>query len=165
MKVILNQTVPKVGKQGTIVTVADGYARNYLFPRGLAILAEKNQVKALENRNARIAEKTAGEKVSAEALREKLNGQSVTINAQMGQGKMFGAITSQNVADAIKSQLGFDIERKKIALIEPIKLLGSYSVEIDLHHSVDAIVTVNVVDPSAPVVAAPIAEETESDEE
>ena len=164
MKVILNQTVTKVGKQGTVVTVADGYARNYLFPRQLAILADKNQVKALEKRNARVAERTAGAKAAAEALRADLHGKSVRIDGQVGQGKLFGAITSQNIADAIKSQLGHEIDKKNIALIGPIKRLGSYQVELDLHHSVDAIITVNVVDPSA-VVETPAAEEAPADEE
>lgn len=164
MKVILNQTVPNVGKQYSVVTVADGYARNYLFPRNLAILADKKQINALERRNARVAEKTAGEKTSAESLREVLNGKSIRIEGQVGQGKLFGAITSQNIADAIKSQLGHEIDRKKIALVDPIKRLGSYRVEIDLHHSVDAVITVNVVDPNA-VEVAPVVEKTEDEEE
>ena len=164
MKIILNQTVPKLGKQGSVVTVADGYARNYLFPRKLAILADKNQLKALEVRNARVAAKTAGVKAAAEKLREELNGKSVRIVGQVGQGKLFGAITSQNVADAIKSQLGHDVEKRMIALVEPIKSLGAHRVEIDLHHSVDAIITVNVVDPNAPVESAPAAEVAEDEE-
>lgn len=160
MKVILNQTVPKVGKQGHVVTVADGFARNYLFPRGLAIVADKNQLKALEVRNARLDAKTAGAKAAAEALKEKLNGQSVRIEGKVGadSNKLFGAITSQDVADAIKKQLGETIEKKDIALIEPIKRLGNYKVELDLHRSVDAIVNVEVFDPKAEVVAAPVVE-------
>lgn len=164
MKIILNQTVPKLGKQGSVVTVADGYARNFLFPRKLAILADKNQLKALEIRNARVAAKTAGVKAAAEALREQLHGKSVKIMGQVGQGKLFGAITSQNVADAIKSQLGLDVEKRMIAMVEPIKSLGSHRVEIDLHQSVDAIVTVDVVDPNAPVVAASEPEEDSEEE-
>src|SRR5471030_2442919 len=103
MKVILKQTVPKVGKEGTVVTVADGYARNYLFPRALAIVADKNQLKALETRNVRLAAKSAGAKAAAEELKEQINGKMVRIPGQVGkdQSKLFGAITSQNVADAI----------------------------------------------------------------
>jgi large subunit ribosomal protein L9 len=153
MKVILNQTVPKVGKQGQIVTVADGYARNYLFPRGLAILAERKQIGALEKRQARIAEKTAHLKADAEALREKLHGKQVRIEGNVGRdtSKLFGAVTSQDVADAIKAQLGVEIEKKQIALVEPIKRLGNHRVELDLHFEVDAILTVEVYDPNAPV--------------
>jgi len=166
MKIILTQTVPKVGKQGTVINVADGFARNYLFPRGLAIVADKKQIEALGKRNDRIAARTAGEKAAAEDLKAKLDGQTVRIAGQVGkgQGKLFGAITSQDVANAIKSQLGFDVDRKKIALIEPIKKLGSQPVEIDLHHSVDAIITVEVYDPTAPVAAPAPTEEVEDEE-
>jgi large subunit ribosomal protein L9 len=167
MKVILKQTVPKVGKEGTVANVADGFARNYLFPRGLAIVADKNQIAALEKRNARVAAKTAGEKTSAEGVRERLNGQTVRIPGQVGagQGKLFGAITSQDVADAVKAQLGIEVDRKKIALIEPIKRLGQHPVEIDLHREVDAKIVVDVFDPNAPVAApAPVEETTEEND-
>lgn len=165
MKVILNQTVPKVGKEGTIVNVADGYARNYLFPRGLAVVATKQQIAALEKRNARIAEKTAGLKTTAEALREKLNGKYVKIAGEVGgQGKLFGAITKADVVEAIKTQLGETVESKQVALIEPIKKLGSHVVELDLHREVEAKVTVLVFDPKHPI-EEPVAEaETEEEE-
>lgn len=166
MKVILNQTVPKVGKAGTVVTVADGYARNFLFPRGLAILAEKRQVEALEKRHARVAAKSADAKAAAEALKAKVDGSTVKIPGQVGRdgGKLFGAITSQDVADAVKSQLGLDIDKKNIAIVEPFKRLGSFPVELDLHREVDAKITVVVFDPNAPVVAEPVAEETTDEE-
>jgi len=153
MKVILNATVPKVGKEGTVVTVADGYARNYLFPRGLAILAEKNQINALERRQAKVAEKTAGLKASAETLKEQLDGKTVRIEGKVGKdsGKLFGAITSQDVVDLIKSQLGQAVDKKQVALIEPIKRLGVHSVELDLHPQVDAHINVDVYDPNAVV--------------
>ncbi|HWA82017.1 MAG TPA: 50S ribosomal protein L9 [Fimbriimonadaceae bacterium] len=165
MKVILNQTVPKVGKEGSVVTVADGFARNYLFPRGLAILADKKQLGALDKRNARIAERTAGLKAAAEQLREKLNGQTVRIEGKVGRDstKLFGAITSQDVIDAIKSQLKIDVEKKQVAMIEPIRRLGEHEVEIDLHREVEARVHVHVFDPNAVVEeqAAPAAEVAE----
>ena len=162
MKVILNQTVPKVGKEGSVVTVADGFARNYLFPRGLAILADKKQVEALGKRNARIAERTAGQKTSASDVRDKLNGQTVRIEGKVGRDstKLFGAITSQDVVDAIKSQLKIDVDKKNVALIEPIKRLGIHEVEIDLHREVEAKVRVEVFDPNA-VVEAPKPEAVE----
>lgn len=157
MKVILNQTVPKVGKEGTVVTVADGFARNYLFPRGLAILADKSQVAALGKRNERVAAKTAGEKAAAEALREQLNGKEVRIEGKVGkdQSKLFGAITNADIADAIKSQLKVTLDRKQIALIDPIKRLGSHHVELDLHREVDAVISVVVFDPNAVVEPTP----------
>ncbi len=157
MKVILNQTVPKVGKEGTVVTVADGYARNYLFPRKLAILAEKNQIAALERRQAKIAEKTAGQKAAAETLRETLHGKTVRIEGKVGKdsAKLFGAITSQDVIDLIKSQLSQTVDKKQVAMIEPIKRLGVHDVELDLHPQVDAIIKVEVYDPNAIVEEAP----------
>jgi large subunit ribosomal protein L9 len=165
MKVILKQTVPKVGKEGTVVNVADGFARNYLFPRSLAIVAEKKQVAALDKRNERIAAKTAGLKAQAEALKVRINGSTIRIPGQVGadKAKLFGAITAQDVHDAIVSQLKADIDRKKIALIEPIKRLGTFTVELDLHREVDAKIKVEVYDPTAPV-AAPVVEEEPSEE-
>lgn len=167
MKVILNQTVPKVGKEGHVVNVADGFARNYLFPRGLAIIADKKQVAALEKRNARVEAKTAGERAAAEALRDKLNGQTVRIEGKVGQDttKLFGAVTTQDVVDAIKAQLKLTVEKKQVALIEPIKRLGSHRVEVDLHRSVDAIVTVEVFDPNAKVEEAPAETPPEAEKE
>jgi len=163
MKVILNQTVPKVGKEGTVVTVADGFARNYLFPRKLAVVAAKNQIKALEIRNVRLAAKSSDAKTAALALKESINGKTVRIAGQVGkvQGKLFGAITSQNVADAIQSQLGVQLEKKNIALVEPIKKLGHHVVEVDLHRDVDAKVTVHVFDPADPAEVESESEEKE----
>jgi len=165
MKVILKQTVPKVGKEGTVVTVADGYARNYLFPRGLAILADKNQLVALERRQAKIADKTAGLKAAAEELKAELDGKTVRLEGKVGKdsGKLFGAITSQDVIDAIKSQLGKSVDKKQVALIEPIKRLGVHSVELDLHPQVDAHVNVEVFDPNV-AVEAPKEEEKPTEE-
>lgn len=153
MKVILNKTVPKVGKEGEVVTVADGFARNYLFSRGLAIVADKKQIQALEKRNARVEAKTAEQRTAAETLAEKLNGKTIRIEGQVGaaQGKLFGAVTSQDVADQIKKQLKVDVEKRQVALIEPIKRLGKHDVMLDLHRSVDAHITVEVYDPNAPV--------------
>ncbi len=160
MKIILNTTVPKVGKEGQIVTVADGFARNYLFPRGLAIVAEKKQVAALEKRNARMEAKTAGEKAAAEGIKEKLDGQTIRIEGQVGKDstKLFGAITNQTVADALKKDLGVTIDKKNIALVDPIRRLGRHEVVLDLHRSVDAHIWVEVFDPNAVVVAAPVVE-------
>lgn len=161
MKVILNQTVPKVGKQGDVVTVADGYARNFLFPRGLAIVAEKKQLEALNRRNERTAAKSADDKALAEKIREKLDGKQIRIQGKVGRdgGKLFGAITAQDVADMLKTETGVTIEKRQIGLVQPIKRLGKFTVPIDLHREVDATVTVEVFDPEAPVVAEVQAEE------
>lgn len=167
MKVILNQTVPKLGKEGQVVTVANGYARNFLFPRGLAIVADRTQLAALEKRKARLAAKVAETAAAAVAQGEKLSGKSVRIEGKVGQdaGKLFGAITAQDIADAIKAQLGEDIARKRIGLLTPIKRLGEYPISLDLHPDVDATVNVVVFDPNAPVEVAPEAEVEEATEE
>lgn len=167
MKVILKQTVPKVGKEGAIVQVADGFARNYLFPRSLAILADKTQIQAQAKRNERLAAKVADQKSQAEDLRAKLNGASVSIDAKVGAGqnKLFGAITNADIAEAVSAQLGISIDKKHVALIDPIKKLGSYEIELDLHREVEAKIHVNVVDPNAPVVVAPVVTEETAEAE
>lgn len=166
MKVILNQTVPKVGKAGTVVTVADGFARNYLFPRKLAIFADKNQVAALEKRNARLEEKVSAKKTDAEGVKAKLDGQTIKIETKVGADgvRLNGAITSQNIADAIKAQLGTELEKKQVALHDPIKRLGTYSIELDLHAHVDATISVEVFDPAL-IVVPDVEEEEETTEE
>ncbi len=165
MKVILNATVPKVGKEGQVVTVADGYARNFLFPRKLAVFADKGQMAAHERRMERLKLKDAETVTSAEGLKEKLDGLTVRIEGKVGKetGKLFGAITSQDIVDAVKTQLKQTIDKKNVALIEPIKRLGSHQVHIDLHRQVDAFVTVEVFDPTIPV-EAPAEEETAAEE-
>lgn len=160
MKVILNQTVPKVGKEGQVVNVADGFARNFLFPRGLAIVADKNQLAVLERRRARIVAKSAETLAEAQQQKEKLDGQTVRIQGKVGKdtGRLFGAITAQDVADALKEQLKFDFDRKRIGLVQPIKRLGTFEVPLDLHHEVEAMIHVDVFDPDAPVLAEAPAE-------
>ena len=160
MKVILNTTVPKVGKEGQVVSVADGFAKNFLFPRGLAIVADKRQVAALEKRHAKLAAKLSEGKSAAETFKEGLDGKTVRIPGKVGRDstKLFGAITSQDVADAVKAQLSHDLDKRRIALVEPIKRLGVHQVHLDLHRDVDAIITVEVYDPEAPVVQAPVTE-------
>jgi len=155
MKVILNQTVPKVGKAGQVVTVAGGFARNYLFPRGLAVVADRGQLKALEARRKRVDARLAETKSDADTVKDQLHGKSVRIEAKAGREntKLFGAITAEKVAEAIKEQLGVIVEKKQVGVLEPIKRLGSYAIEIDLHRDVDATVTVEVFDPEAVVVA------------
>ncbi len=149
MKVILKQSVSKVGKEGQVVNVKDGFARNYLFPRGMAVVADKAQMGALARRNAKADAKLAETKHEAEALAEKLHGQSVEIEGHVGKdtGKLFGAITSQDIADAIKAKFGVDVEKRVILLSHPIKQLGNHSVDIDVHRQVDIRLHVKVYDP------------------
>ena len=161
MKVILKQSVPKVGKEGTVVNVADGFARNYLFPRGLAIVSEKKQIEALARQNLRIADRLAIAKKAAEADKARIQGATVKIAGQVGQeGRLFGAVTAQDIVDTIKDQLGLTLERKQIGIVQAIKRLGTFPIDLDLHREVDAVITLVVFDPAAPVV-----EDEESEDE
>ncbi len=114
-------------------------------------------------RNTRLAAKTADTLSSAQSLKEGVDGKTVNIKAKVGKdaGKLFGAITAQDVADAVKEQLGLEVDRKKVGLVQPIKRLGVYPVELDLHNQVDALIHVNVYDPDAPVAAAPVQADAE----
>lgn len=150
MRVILKQTVPKVGKEGQVVRVKDGFARNFLFPRGMAIVADKAQLRVLEARNKVLESKLADTKASAEGSAEKLDGKHIRLEVRAGSGsRLFGAVTSQDIADGIKDQLGVEIEKKIVGILQPIKQLGHFAVEIDLHRHVDCKVVVDVVDPIA----------------
>ena len=167
MKIILLQSVPKLGKEGQIVTVKDGYARNFLFPQKLAILADRTQVKAHERRNERLAVKLAETKAAAEATKLKLDGTVVRIEAKVGRdaSKLFGAITAQDIADAIKAQTGIETDKKQVGILQPIKALGHFAIDIDLHREVDARITVDVFDPNAPVVVEAPVEATDESQE
>ena len=145
MKVILRKDIEKLGNAGDIVTVKDGYARNYLLPRGLAVPATPGNLRAVEEEK-KLAELRANrEKRAAEKLAEKLNSVSVTATVSVGEeDKIFGAVTTQMIADLLKEK-GYDIDRRKIHLEEPIKALGIYDVPIKLHPEVEAKVKVWVV--------------------
>ncbi|MFN7172004.1 MAG: 50S ribosomal protein L9 [Fimbriimonadaceae bacterium] len=148
MKVILNQAVPKVGKPDEIVEVKDGYARNFLFPRGMAVVATRSQVQALEKKLARQHQKEEATADSAVKLKEKIDGTTIRIQAKAGQsGKLFGAVTPQDVVDEISKEFGDAIDRRKVAIVEPIRRIGIYPVSIALHKKVDAVVNVDVFDP------------------
>ena len=147
MKVILTQDVKKVGKKGDILELKDGYARNALLPKGLAV--EANNV----NLNQRKLEQKAEDKRKqqelddAKAIKEKLEGKSVSLSLKTGEGgRVFGSVTSKEVAEAIKKTFEVKIDKKKIHLPEPIKALGSTIVTIKLHPKVSATLTVVVTE-------------------
>jgi large subunit ribosomal protein L9 len=147
MKVILTQDVPSLGKHGEVVNVSEGYARNYLFPRGLAIAADKGAMKNVQLRQkqeAMRAEKAAQE---ARQIADVLRGKTVTVKAHAGKGttKLFGAVTSQHIADSIAQQYHVKVDKRKIGLAEPIKSLGEYEVTLHLHHDVNLTLKVEVV--------------------
>lgn len=147
MKVILLSDVKGLGKKGELVEVAEGYARNFLIPRGLAkaatqsnlksLAAEKSQAEAKAKRELEEAQKTA-------ALLEKTN---VAIHAKIGDsGRLFGSVTALDIVDAVKKAVGVELDKRKIELDEPIKMLGEYRVQVRVHPKVHAQLTVRVVE-------------------
>lgn len=145
MQVILKKDVKGTGKEGDIVKVSDGFARNRLIPGGLAVEATPANLKAIEREKANLAKKRAEEKAAAEELAAKLKAEPIVVKTKVGDaGKIFGSITSMNIADAIKDQLGLDIDKKKIALSKPIKETGISQVEIKLYTDVTATIDVKV---------------------
>ena len=145
MEVILKQDVKGTGKAGDTVKVSDGFARNRLIPAGLAVEATDANRKQLERSKARAAEKYAQEKAEAEAFAKKLESNTVVVKTKVGDnGKLFGSITSMDIAAAIKEQTGEDIDRRKIVLEKPIKETGTEQVEIKLFQDVSAKVMVRI---------------------
>ncbi len=145
MKVILRQNIDKLGKIGQIVDVKDGYALNYLIPKGFAYVAVKGNVKALEEEKKIVEKRNLQELKAAELLASELEKISVTIPVQVGEeDKIFGSVTTQMIADALKEK-GHEIDKRKIELEEQIKTLGIYNVNIKLHPSVSAKIKVWVV--------------------
>jgi len=145
MEIILRQDYQGLGKTGDVVKVKDGYARNFLIPKGIAYLASKENKKRLENELKLKSWRVEKEKLAAEELAKKLANVSCTIPVQVGEeDKLFGSVTSQNIAEALAAQ-GIEVDRRKIQLEEPIKSLGIYSVPIKLHSEVEATVKVWVV--------------------
>ncbi len=146
MRVILTKDVKDLGKAGDVVNVAEGYGRNYLLPRKLAILADAGALKALEHKK-RILE-MKGEQLAAQAreIAERLKDIRVTITGKSGSGtKLYGSVTSQEIADALLKQHSIKIDKRKIHITEPIKNIGTFEVPVKLHHDVSAIIHVDVV--------------------
>ncbi|MBR5229996.1 MAG: 50S ribosomal protein L9 [Firmicutes bacterium] len=146
MIVILKKDVKGTGKAGEIVKVSDGYARNMLIPKGYATEATEGNVRSLEKQKALAAEKKAEEKAAAQALAEKLNAVGVTIKTKAGEGgRIFGSITSKDIADALKDQHKLTVDKKKIQLDNPIKSTGELSVNVKLYSEVSAQLKVTIV--------------------
>jgi len=145
MKVILKTDVKNLGQTGEIISVKDGYARNFLIPKNLAVEANIKNVKALEHEKRKIEEASKKVKSSAENLSSRLSEMILVIKAKAGEEeKLFGSITAMDISEELKNQ-GIDIDKKKIQLDEPIKRLGSYSVNIKIHQNISAKLNVNVV--------------------
>lgn len=145
MQVILKQDVKGTGKAGDIVKVNDGFARNKLIPSGVAVEATEANKRAIAREKANLAEKIAAEKAAAKDLAEKLKAKPIVVKTKVGEGgKLFGSITSMDIADAIKAQLDIDVDKKKIVLSKPIKEVGEAQVEIKLYQDIAATVDVKV---------------------
>jgi len=145
MKVLLKSDVPKVGKKGELLEVKEGYARNFLFPNGLAIEANSGTMKQFEEGKKSQDRKKEREKEEAQALAAKIGGITISLKHKAGdEGRLFGSITSAEIAEALK-QKGFEIDKKKIVLDDPIRLVGEYTVKVKLHPEVNASLPVNVL--------------------
>jgi large subunit ribosomal protein L9 len=139
MKVILKTDVKGLGKKGDIINTSDGYARNYLFPKGVAAEATEGNLKVQEAFKAKEAKKKAEEADSARELAKKISSLSIAISVKTGEnGKLFGSITSKDIAEELKKQHQIDIDKKKFVLDEAIKTAGEYSVEVKVYPEISA---------------------------
>lgn len=151
MKVILIEEVENLGRRGQVVNVADGFARNYLVPRKLAMAATAGNLRYVENQKLNWAKQEAKQKGAAEVLAKALGEVSVTVSKKAGEGdSLYGSVTTMEIADCLAS-LGFQIDRRKIRLEHPIKTLGQYTVPIKLHAEVTAHVKLAVEREGQPV--------------
>ena len=144
VQVILNEDVPNLGRTGDVVKVRPGYARNYLFPRKLAVEASQKSLRAFEHHKRIAMGKREAQKSDAVELKRKLEALSISIGANAGEeGKLFGSVTNIDIERALREQ-GFAIERRKIHLAEPIKQLGEFTVPVRLQPEVEASLKVEV---------------------
>jgi large subunit ribosomal protein L9 len=145
MKVILLQDIRGKGKKGQMIEASDGYARNYLLPRNMAIEATADNVNTMKMNDKAKAEQAAREKAQAQEFADRLKDITVEIQAKSGNGgRLFGSITSQEVSDALKKQFGIAIDKKKIVQDEPIKSFGTFSLKAKLGYEIIATITVHV---------------------
>ncbi len=145
MRVILKQDIPTLGRAGDIKEVKDGYARNFLFPRGLVMNATVRSVKEKAFLEQVQSRKIAKRKKSAEELAAQLNGKEVTLQAKVGEdNRLFGSITNIQISKQLEA-MGFHVDRRSIALDDNIKALGNYKIQIKLHDGVNATIQLHVV--------------------
>jgi large subunit ribosomal protein L9 len=144
VKVILKEDVQNLGEMGEIVNVSDGYARNFLIPRKLAAVADKKNVRELEHEKRVIDRRADKLKADAQTLADRISAVTINIKAKAGEEeKLFGSVTAMDVAEALKAE-GFDVDKKKIVIEEPIKRLGTHAVAVKVGKDVTATVNVEV---------------------
>lgn len=145
MKVVLTSDVKGTGKKGEVINVSEGYARNFLFPKGIAIEANEKNLKELDRQKAYQDKKKADELEKAQTLKKQLDKIVLTMAVKAGEGgRLFGAITAKDIGDTIEKLHGLNIDKRKIELKAPIKSLGSHTVTIKLHPEVSAILNINI---------------------
>lgn len=146
MKVILTNDVKGTGKKGDTINVAEGFARNFLFPKGLALEATEANLRELEKQKAAVAKKKASELAEARELAKKLEGVGVTLTVKSGEaGRLFGSINTKDISDALEKSRGIQLDKRKIELKGPIKTLGTHPVPVKLHPDVAATLNVTVI--------------------
>ena len=147
MKVILQQDVKGQGKKGQMIEVSEGYARNFLIPRKLAVLATADAMNTMMLQEKAKKAEEARQKAEAEAIAEKLKSAQVKVSARAGaNGKLFGAVTSKEVSDALAAQHKIELAKQKIVLDEPIKSFGTYQLKAKLGHEISGTIYVNVTE-------------------
>lgn len=147
MKVILQQDVKGQGKKGQMIEASDGYARNFLIPRKLAVEATSDNVNKMKMHDKAVAAQAAAEKAEAEAVALRLKDLVVKLSAKSGSGgRLFGAVTSKEIADGLKAQHGIEIAKTKIVQDEPIKSFGTYELKVKLGHEVSGLLRVVVAE-------------------
>lgn len=147
MIVILKEDVKGTGKAGEVLKVSDGFARNMLIKKGLAVEATQANLRSLEKQKALKIQQEKENRERAQSQAETLKNKKIVIKTKSGEGgKLFGSITSKDIADAIKNQLGIDIEKKNIELVNPLKQLGSFDVAVKLYHEIKGEIKVELVD-------------------
>lgn len=145
MKVILQQDVPHLGRVGDIVKVRDGYGRNFLVPRGMAVVADERNVRRLDHQKREASAKATRILAEARAAAERIGQTAVSIKVQAGdEGKLFGAVTNRDIVDALAAE-GVVVDRRQVDLAEPIKQIGVFTVPVRLHPEVEAAVKVYVI--------------------
>lgn len=141
MKVILQQDVKSQGKKGEMIEVSDGYARNFLLPKGLAVAATADNINVMKTKERARLKQIEEEKAAANATAKKLETAVVRLTARAGEnGKLFGSVTSKEISEAVEAQLGLSIEKNRILPSEPIKSFGSFDVKCKLGHEISGVI-------------------------